>query len=102
MDHVFMQSLQAEKLSALVPQFHARLPQLGCQSAGEERNEKIGKEVGEDDKLQRLQFSTRGELKRRETDEITKFNNRTEENERNRCGQVPPLARQQNTGDKNN
>src|SRR5438270_540013 len=62
-DYVLMQRLQAEQLTAFVAQLHARLPELGRQSAGEMRHREISEEVYQDDDLERLQVAARGNLK---------------------------------------
>ena len=100
-DYVLMQRLQAEQLAAFVAQLHARLPELGRQSAGEMRHREISEEVYQDDDLKRLQVAARGNLKRGNTLEEAKLQQRAEADERHSRRHISPVAGQQNAGNNN-
>src|SRR5215469_8757340 len=80
-NHVFVKCLEAQKLSALILQFAAGLPQLGCEGAGQMRNGQIGEKVDQDDCLQRLGVPMRRNLIRRNFFKIGKLKERSEKDE---------------------
>src|SRR5437660_1396404 len=98
MDHVLMQRLQVDQLSALVLEFHAGLSQLGCQTAGQVGDRHVSEEVGQDHRLQRLQISVWRDLVGRDFFKIRKFQQRAKQDEGNRSRQISPVPGQQDAG----
>ncbi len=98
LNDVFVQRLQVLKGSAGIFQFYVDLPQLRRQQPGKISNRKIGKQVHEDESLERGHLRMSGGIRGHHS-EIRQLQDRPVQNEGQRRRQVGPRPGQQDAGD---
>src|SRR5450631_218200 len=97
-NNVFVQRLQAFQRPAGVLQLHSHLPQFCREQPGKICDCQEGKQVYEDDGLQRLQSGMRGAVGGNDA-VVVQFQHGPVKNEGERRNQLRPHARQQQAGD---